>query len=180
MDTSVKRETGPVGGVDIALDPVTGLHFSGRQLTPSRAHLLPLLLAADKSATQEETQPLDRLRMQKGIFLLEQRGPLGWRDMYTYKPYNWGPYSPALADDLELLVRSGYLHKVPTPGGYAAYRTTTLGDTAATRYLDELPSGVLDYIRDVRKFVTTRTFGKLLRDVYAAFPEYATKSRLVV
>ena len=36
---------------------------------------LPLLLASARSIEADETEPLDRLRMQKGVFLLEQRGP---------------------------------------------------------------------------------------------------------
>ena len=47
--------------------------------------------------------------MQKGVFLLEQRGPESWRDTYRYSPYNWGPYSSELASDLTSLDESGLL-----------------------------------------------------------------------
>jgi uncharacterized protein YwgA len=63
-------------------------------------HLLPLLLASERFATDEETEPLDRIRVQKGVFLLEQRGPSSWRSLYTFSPYDWGPFSRDLAQEL--------------------------------------------------------------------------------
>ena len=40
--------------------------------------LLPLLLASDRCASPDEAEPLDRLRMQKGVFLLAMRGRPEW------------------------------------------------------------------------------------------------------
>ena len=48
-----------------------------------RAHI-PLLLASEQFAAEHELEPLDRLRMQKGVFLLMERGPESWRDLYSF------------------------------------------------------------------------------------------------
>lgn len=116
--------------------------------------------------------------MQKGIFLLAMRGPAGWRHHYTYVPYDWGPYSVELARDVDellqedLLEREEWEHKQ-----YRAYRTTALGERAINKVTAQLTDEQMRFVAKVRRFVTTRSFSELLRDVYAAYPEYATRSR---
>ena len=134
---------------------------------------LPLLLASETFASDDEPQPLDRLRMQKGVFLLEMGGPGLWR-LFDFEPYNWGPYSRGLASTVNKLVEDDMLAKVSVPRArYHAYRTTAHGEGAITV---DLSSAEEDFIRRVRAFVTSRSFAQLLRDVYAAHPEYATRS----
>src|SRR5262249_30104921 len=50
----------------------------GRLAAMEDRRALPLLLASDRFASGEEREPLDRLRMQKGVFLLQMRGPTRW------------------------------------------------------------------------------------------------------
>lgn len=135
---------------------------------------LPLLLASERFEREAESQPLDRLRMQKGVFLLEMGGPASWRQLFEFKPYDWGPYSRDLASSLTNLASDGYLEKDRVPRGrYHAYRTTPLGEDYIS---EELGDHEERFIADVREFVTSRPFAQLLRDVYAAHPEYATRS----
>ncbi|MGO9343405.1 MAG: hypothetical protein ACLP6E_12940 [Acidimicrobiales bacterium] len=62
----------------------------------------------------EGPDALDPVRIQKGIFLLSERGPA--QGVYQFRPYNWGPFSPALYGDLDLLCRLGYLKTEQVPG----------------------------------------------------------------
>ena len=136
---------------------------------------LPLLLASERFQREAESQPLDRLRMQKGVFLLEMRGPASWRELFEFKPYDWGPYSRDLVSTVAQLASEGYLEKDRVPRGrYHAYRTTPTGEDHIS---EELSEGEERFIAEVREFVTSKPFAQLLRDVYAAHPEYATRSR---
>ncbi len=139
---------------------------------------LPLLLASDEARTGDEPFPLDRIRMQKAVFLLTQRGSAEWATLYRYEPYNWGPYSSALAQHVDELVFTGRIGVEKHAGGrYGSYQVTALGQQDALEAWVGLDPREQKFVRDVRAFVTNRSFQRLLRDVYAAFPEYATKSQ---
>lgn len=147
-----------------------------RTLNTMRRHLLPLLLASDAVSSGAETQPLDRLRIQKGVFLLTQRGSVDWRDIYEFSPYDWGPFSRDLAFDLKELVDEGLLEKEPVSGHrYRRYRTTDRGNDLLAREGVTVPER--KFVERTRAFVTSRSFSELLRDVYAEYPDYAIKSR---
>lgn len=139
------------------------------------AYFLPLLLASDEVASSDETEPLDRLRMQKGVFLLQQRGPSHWRDLYRYEPYDWGPFSRDLARDVKQLEEQRLLDKVDVSlNRYPTYRSTRI---ASEKIATEFASHERDFARQVRRFVCTRSFTRLLKDVYAKYPQYAVNSR---
>lgn len=145
-----------------------------------RADLLPLLLSSSVAAAPHEDFPLDRVRMQKAVFLCVKRGAKTWNGLYDYRPYNWGPYSAALTRDLGRLVGAAELAVREAPGSaHDAYVATDLGEARAADAWRELSPNEAEFIRTIRAWVTSRTFAALLRDVYAAYPEYATESRFI-
>src|SRR5450755_729547 len=86
----------------------------------------PLLFVDRESLGTSGPEALDPIRIQKGMFLLSMRGPC--RDLYKFRPYNWGPYSSDLVGDLELLVSRGLLTTVQEPGrNWARFRPTSQG-----------------------------------------------------
>ena len=140
--------------------------------------LLPLLLASDACAGLDEAEPLDRLRMQKGVFLLAMRGPAGWKRLFDFTPYDWGPYSFDLASTVEELVAGGQIVKEAFPGRrYLRYRTTQLGEHLIQQLAHEVTSPERDFVRETRRYVSSRPFARLLREVYKAYPEFAVNSR---
>jgi uncharacterized protein YwgA len=139
--------------------------------------LLPLLLASDRFSDQNETEPLDRLRMQKGVFLLERRGRTEWNTAFEFTPYDYGPYSFDLASTVDQMVADGLLSKEPFPGRrYSRYRTTALGEQVLDAD-NELSERDLSFVSRTRKYVNTRSFSRLLREVYQEYPEFAVNSR---
>lgn len=137
---------------------------------------LVLFLASDRYAAADEIEPMDRLRMQKGIFLLVQNGPSNWNQLFTFEPYDWGPYSRQLASDLRELKACGHLlDDASTPARYGAYRTSLQGEQELINI--SLADNQAEFIRSVRAFVTTRPFNRLLTEIYAAFPKYAANSK---
>jgi uncharacterized protein YwgA len=142
------------------------------------AEELPLLLSSGLLAGRDERQPLDRVRMQKAIFLVTRRGQRAWRELYPYEPYDWGPYSRRLAADLDSLRARGLLRTEPVPGHrYGRYVTTERGERWARQLLAGLSPAEVAFLRAVRKYVTSKSFSNLLREVYAAYPEFATESK---
>jgi uncharacterized protein len=139
---------------------------------------LPLILCSQVVGGGSQQFPLDRIRMQKAVFLLSQRGSKAWRALYSYRPYNWGPYSSTLTADLERLVSGGALAVDPLPGSpYGSYATTPAGEHHARQVWYSLSDAEREFLRAVRSYVTSRSFNTLLREVYAAYPDFATASK---
>ena len=139
---------------------------------------LPLLLASDRFAPTSEREPLDRLRLQKGVFLLERRGPSAWHSLYVYVPWDWGPFSKDLAVDVNGLVQRGLLEEEPVQWHrYPRYRTTAAGEDKLDVLDPHLTEHEGEYVQKVRAYVTSRSFSQLLREVYNAYPEFAVASR---
>ena len=137
--------------------------------------VLPLLLASRSFASQHETQRLDRIRMQKGVFLLVMRGSAAWRSLYSFRPYHWGPYCSDLVADLRNLIDDGRLvDDSNAVSSYGTYRTTLLGEETIELY--DFAERELEYIGRVRSYVISQSFNDLLRGVYKAYPDYATNS----
>lgn len=138
---------------------------------------LALVLASDLTKGEGETFPLDRIRMQKAAFLVSMRGTSKLRT-YAFEPYNWGPYSGNLNSDLRSLTVLGEVETELRSGHqYPAYSATSAGEARAREVWDTLEEREKDFLKVVRKFVTSRSFAQLLRDVYAAYPDYASRSQ---
>ena len=139
---------------------------------------LPLLLASKVARSGQQLFQLDRIRMQKAVFLFTQSGSADWRDFYAYTPYNWGPYSGALTRNVDLLMSAGRIQTEHVTGSqYPSYETTEVGEVHAQQVWGELSEPERTFVLAVRSYVTSKSFQKLLREVYAAFPQYATKSQ---
>jgi uncharacterized protein YwgA len=139
---------------------------------------LPLLLCSSQAGQADGAYPLDRIRMQKAVFLLTLRGSARWNGLYPYRAYDWGPYCRELVDDLRGLAATGHIRTSATAGSrYSRYMLTEQGQQAADRIWHALPPDEQEFLTTVRAYVTSKDFNALLREVYAAYPEYATESR---
>ncbi|HET6910690.1 MAG TPA: hypothetical protein VFH54_15270 [Mycobacteriales bacterium] len=119
--------------------------------------------------------------MQKAVFLVTQGAPRGiWARAYEYRPYNWGPYSAQLNEDLSNWQRRGFM-VLSYAGGtpYGRYTLTRHGVTLADSTWNDIDSRTTDLLTEVRSWVTSKDFNSLLREVYEEFPDFATQSRWV-
>jgi uncharacterized protein len=149
-------------------------HMKRALMTP-REWLL-LFLSADALGV-DGPEELDPIRIQKGMFLLSERGPA--RHTYSFRPYNWGPFSSAIYSDLESLESSGLVESHPLPGRtWKVYQTTTAGEDRAARLAKELDADDVNWLGRTRQYVTGRSFVRLLRDIYANYPQYKRRSLL--
>lgn len=139
---------------------------------------LALVLASDIVAPAVPRFPLDRVRLQKAVFLMTHSGHPGWGELSDFRPYNWGPYSSQLTEDVRILKQSNLLTEEEFPGSqYGTYRTLPAGESKAQLVWSQLSEREQDYFRRVREYVSAKSFQQLLREVYAKFPQYATASR---
>jgi DNA-binding PadR family transcriptional regulator len=141
-----------------------------------RQDWLLLFLSRDASGTVGP-EGLDPIRIQKGMFLLSKRGPA--RNLYTFRPYNWGPFSSEIYADLEGLEAAGLARGERVPGrSWRLYRTTPAGHLRAESAAMGLRGEEVEWLGRLREFVTERSFDRLLRDIYSEYPEYARRSLL--
>lgn len=140
-----------------------------------------LLLFLSKAASEGDgPAQLDPVRIEKGMFLLTMRGPTAARDLYRFQPYNWGPYSAQVNHDLEELRAAGLVEAERAQGQtWRKYRVTSGGEFLAREFSDRLAPEDVAWIRSLRHWLAARSFNQLLRDVYDAYPEYATNSLFV-
>ena len=136
-----------------------------------------LLLLLTKSVLGVDgPEGLDPVRIQKGMFLTSMRGPA--KNLYTFRPYNWGPFSPAVYGDLDRLVDEGLVLREDVAGrNWQRYSPSPAGVEVAGEFAKSLGDVSLKWMGSCRRFLTERSFTQLLRDVYAAYPEYATASQ---
>jgi len=119
---------------------------------------------------------LQPIQIQKTLFKFskEAGAPLG--EVYEFTPYNWGPCSFEIYDDLQQLREDGLIESVPTSRGWNVYRTTRSGIEVGNRIRKKADSRLLGQMVSIREWVVARSFPDLLKDVYRDYPDYATQS----
>jgi uncharacterized protein len=131
-------------------------------------------------ALRDAEEPLDPVRLQKGMFLLAEEGGLSKDEAYAFRPYDYGPFSSDIYRDLHELVRQGWVRDVPVRGyNWSSYAITDEGlEHAAARVaeLDTKHREILRHLAAVKKEVLGLKFDALLRRVYDRHPEYAENS----
>lgn len=130
-----------------------------------------LLLAAGATGRY----PLDPVRLMKGAFLVNQRGRKEWRGLFDFEAYDYGPFDIGVYEARDALINRGLLEV--TAGRYDSYQLTPPGEERVA-HLGASFGADADWIKHVGAYVTTRSFDRLLREIYSAHPEYAVRSRL--
>jgi uncharacterized protein YwgA len=140
--------------------------------------LLPLLLAyADEEAPIE-----GRTRLQKMVFRVQQEHPeLVDAGGFPFQPYDYGPYSPELAETISDLIEAGALSETKR----------TLEDGERVKYEYELePDGrerveealrggkrtLLQHFERVKQQYNQMALPDVLDEIYTEYPEYAVES----
>ena len=130
-------------------------------------------------AAGDPGRPLDPVRIQKGMFLLSQEGTAPLKGLYQFEPYHFGPMSFQLYHDLDALTSSGALQSQVPPGQtWKTYGLTDRGQQRGREALAQADPATRKAIVETMDFVKTRSFRRLLKDVYSKYPAYAAKSVL--
>ncbi len=142
-----------------------------------RADWLIAFLAADPG------DPLDPVRVQKGMFLLAMRVSLDEDARYAFEPYAYGPMSRGLYGDVRRLCRERLLDATPIEG--ASWQLLTLSPSGRL-LADELRQRAertdpeaLAQLAAIRREISGMSFAELLQHVYDRYPAYAARSVFV-
>ncbi len=118
---------------------------------------------------------LDPIRLMKGCFLVAQRGREEWKRLFDFRPYDYGPFDQGVYRARDALVSRGLL-SVTQGTRYPTYSLTEQGRARAREVARQLGQPDARWLARVGRYVSSKSFGRLLEEIYAAFPEYATRS----
>jgi len=120
---------------------------------------------------------MDRVRIQKAMFLFAERSKAPSVEKYSFEPYHYGPFSFAIYPDLAKLERQGLIQSERKSWTRSpSYSVTQAGVRRAESIRRTVPTPRWELLLHLRNWVMERTFSQLLRDIYKLYPEYATKS----
>ena len=135
-----------------------------------------LLLLADAGDPGGERDAVDRVRLQKGLFVLGRHWTLRPPAFYDFQPYYYGPFDKDVYRDAEALAAEGFVEIVP--GRYVAYRATKAGLThaATLRRSSGLSDAQAQFLRVIRSWVQRLDFNTLVRAIYQQWPDMRQNS----
>jgi hypothetical protein len=133
---------------------------------------LLLLLAG---GAEEGPYDFDPIRMMKGSFIVSQAGRTAWRTLFSFRPYDYGPFDVRVYGARDALVAEGLLQREKT-GRYASYTLTDNGRQRVQEVEQEIGPEGAEWVRRVGRYVTSKSFSRLLDEVYARWPEFAERS----
>ncbi len=120
---------------------------------------------------------LDRVRIQKSMFLFAQRSKAPGTEKYDFVPYHYGPFSFDIYPDLDRLVEQGLLRReFEATSSSPRYSLTGAGLRVVESLRRSAPPERLRLLHSLRDWVTKRSFSALLNDVYRLYPRYAVNS----
>ena len=119
---------------------------------------------------------LEPIQIQKTLFKFAKESDAPSNEIYTFVPYDWGPCSLEIYDDLAILRDEGFVHFVPSGRGWSLYSVTDAGQRKQDSLRKDAPPNFLASLDQARTYVTSRDFETLLEDIYEEYPEFASQS----
>lgn len=121
--------------------------------------------------------PNDQIRIMKGMFLVAKEGPPPARDLYSFTPYDYGPFDTQVYHDLDALRAEGVIDFETGIGtSQRLYRLTLQGEKKFVSLQALLPDALAEDLRRIKLRVTSKSFLELLRDIYGQYPSFASRS----
>jgi len=131
--------------------------------------------------TDNRSPIIGKLRLEKLIFLLDQtirRKRLHIADkLYDFRPYQYGPFSEEVYDDIELLKDLGLVY-VEERQGDQVFEITHKGTALVERMLKEkvIPLSLFNEVEYIKRKWNRADLRSLLEYIYKNFKEYTQKS----
>jgi uncharacterized protein YwgA len=126
------------------------------------------------------SNPIQPVQLQKALFLLSRKTPtavLGDEAKYDFKPYDYGPFSAEIYNDVDELEAGGWVSVTRPPWlRYKLYAATEGGLLEAEKRAQEMPSQLVEFLRRLVQYTQSLTFNQLVSSVYEEFPEMKANS----
>jgi len=123
-------------------------------------------------------EPLSPVQLQKTLFLLGETlasavGP----DFHHFEPYNYGPFSRTVYDDVTQLASDGLVRMDCQPGrSWVEYAATPEGLEQAAELKKAASGTALAYLEAVVGWARSLSFQQLVRAIYKLYPEQRANS----
>lgn len=125
------------------------------------------------------TYPWSQIPFTKAAFLLSQANLEFVGLDYAFEPYMYGPWDYQVTDDLDSLVKQGCLTMHPMPWSRGIeYRLTDWGRKRIEEQAWEVDDTHRALVVEIATRVTAKPYTDMLRDLYAEYPDVASKSIL--
>ncbi|MDO8750151.1 MAG: hypothetical protein Q7K03_03275 [Dehalococcoidia bacterium] len=125
----------------------------------------------------EPPQPIDPIRIMKGMFLFAKKAGQPPVETYEFEPYMYGPCSFQIYRDKDELQLQGFLEPLLLPGQtWNLVRITSAGLSRAKQLAQVADKAALLHLETIKRQVMSLSFLDLLRTVYGEFPAYAVNS----
>lgn len=119
---------------------------------------------------------MEPIQVQKTLFKFAEEAGAPKGEQYEFIAYNWGPCSFDIYDDLSELRHEGLVEFQPSGRGWNIYHVTDKGERVARELRETTGSDLVTRLDDIREYVISRSFDRLLRDVYSDYPASAGRS----
>jgi hypothetical protein len=141
--------------------------------TTERQRFVLAALATDPDA---EFAPV---QVQKLFFLLDENlsGVIG-SSLFSFEPYDYGPFDKAVYRELEALQIKGLVNikQIGASAGQRRYSLTPRGQQAGEHELSQLPKFAGQYMTDLSAWVRSLSFSRLVGSIYKAYPRMRENS----
>lgn len=123
------------------------------------------------AGTEDYDSWVDRIRLMKGMFLFQEEGDAPPEVDYQFRPYDYGPFTREVYDDIEELTRRGL---VIESRDRKSFRVTAAGRQCAEEA--GLDPEAVERLQQLRVELCDLSFRDVLKRVYEAHPESAARS----
>ena len=133
-------------------------------------------------AVAAAVRPMTPVQVQKAMFLLGQRHKAAVGEhYYSFRPYNYGPFSSEIYQDAAALANAGLLLvDSAQPGRAWALYTASPSGMRRSRDLEaDAPREAVEYLRRAVVWAQSLSFNELVSAIYRDFPEQRKNSVFV-
>lgn len=138
-------------------------------------HRSEVLLATLGAA---EGRPFSPVQLQKAIFLIDRNLSQIFDEgsRFSFEPYDYGPFDREVYAEATKLEMQGMASVTRGANGYSEYGATDAGLLHAREKLGQMQATQRDYIKVVADWVRAMSFAKLVKSIYAEYPEMRENS----
>lgn len=139
----------------------------------TRQQVLLAILAASQG------RPYSPVQIQKAVFLVTENLPhlVGEGARFNFEPYDYGPFDQAVYAETERLQVAGLAEVIHQNGvRWSRYAASDRGVQKGEEYLKRMAPREREYIKTVAAWVRSQPFEKLVKSIYAQYPQMKVNS----